>query len=77
MIEAGAPDFWRLWYVGLVVATVRWVETVAVGIVVYQRTGVSGLKPCSVCFRWACSGFFLGALAERLIADERASSSCF
>jgi hypothetical protein len=30
MIEAGAPDFWRLWYVGLVVATVRWVETVAV-----------------------------------------------
>lgn len=38
MIEAGAPDFWRLWNVGLVVATVRWVETVAVGIVVYQRT---------------------------------------
>jgi len=22
-------------------------------------------------------GFFLGALAERLIADERSSSSCF
>jgi MFS family permease len=43
MIEAGAPDFWLLWYVGLVVATVRWVETVPVGIVVYQRTGVSGL----------------------------------
>ena len=38
MIEAGAPDFWRLWYVGLIVATVRWLETVAVGIVVYQRT---------------------------------------
>jgi hypothetical protein len=26
MIEA--PDFWRLWYVGLIIATVRWLETV-------------------------------------------------
>jgi hypothetical protein len=24
-----APDFWRLWYVGLIVATVRWLETEA------------------------------------------------
>ena len=30
----GATDFWRLWYVGLIVATVRWLETIAVGIVV-------------------------------------------
>ena len=45
MIKASAPDFWRLWYVGLIVATVRWLETIAVGVVVYQRTdfGVSGL----------------------------------
>jgi len=49
MIEAGAPDFWLLWYVGLVV----------------------------VCFPMGLFGFFLGALAERLIADERSSSSCF
>jgi len=39
MIRASAPDFWRLWFVGLVVFTVRWLETVAVGVVVYQRTG--------------------------------------
>ena len=38
MIEASPPDFWRLWYVGLIVATVRWLETIAVGVVVYQRT---------------------------------------
>ena len=38
MIRASAPDFWRLWIVGLVVFTVRWLETVAVGVVVYQRT---------------------------------------
>jgi hypothetical protein len=24
MIEAGAPDFWLLWYVGLVVVCFRW-----------------------------------------------------
>jgi hypothetical protein len=28
MIKESAPDFWRLWYIGLIVATVRWVETV-------------------------------------------------
>ena len=26
-----SADFWRLWFVGLVVFSVRWVETVAVG----------------------------------------------
>jgi hypothetical protein len=77
MIEAGAPDFWLLWYVGLVVATVRWVETVAVGIVVYQRTGVSGLNDHAP----SASGgpvrvFFSARLPNALIADER-SSSCF
>ena len=35
----GVPmDFWRLWYVGLVVSTVRWLETVVMGVVVYQQT---------------------------------------
>ena len=32
------PDFWRLWYVGLIVSIVRWLETVVVGVVVYQQT---------------------------------------
>jgi len=68
MIEAGAPDFWLLWYVGLVVATVRWVETVAVGIVVYQRTDSAFLVSMMTMLRLLpmdLFGMFLGALAER------------
>ena len=37
LLLAGCPDFWRLWSVGLVVFTVRWLETVAVGVFVYQH----------------------------------------
>ena len=64
-----APDFWRLWWVGLVVATVRWVETVAVGIVVYQRTESAFLVAMMTMLRllpMGLFGVFLGALAERL-----------
>ena len=31
-----APDFWRLWFVGLVVFVVRWLETLAVAVFVYR-----------------------------------------
>jgi MFS family permease len=68
MTEAGAPDFWRLWYVGLIVATARWVETVAVGIVVYQRTDSAFLVSMMTMLRllpMGLFGVFLGALAER------------
>jgi MFS family permease len=63
-----APDFWRLWYVGLIVSTVRWVETVAVGIVVYQRTDSAFLVSLMTMLRllpMGLFGVFLGALAER------------
>ena len=66
MIEA--PDFWRLWYVGLIVATVRWVETVAVGVVVYQRTDSAFLVSMMTMLRllpMGLFGAFLGELAER------------
>jgi MFS family permease len=68
MIEASGPDFWRLWYVGLIVATVRWVETIAVGIVVYQRTDSAFLVSMMTMLRllpMGLFGAFLGALAER------------
>ena len=68
MIEASAPDFWRLWYVGLIVATVRWVETIAVGVVVYQRTDSAFLVSMMTMLRllpMGLFGVFLGALAER------------
>jgi MFS family permease len=63
-----APDFWRLWYVGLIVATVRWVETIAVGVVVYERTDSAFLVSMMTMLRllpMGLFGAFLGALAER------------
>ena len=63
-----APDFWRLWYVGLIVATVRWLETIVVGIVVYQRTDSAFLVSMMTMLRllpMGLFGVFLGALAER------------
>jgi len=63
-----APDFWRLWYVGLIVSTVRWVETVAIGVVVYQRTNSAFLVSMMTMLRllpMGLFGVFLGALAER------------
>ncbi|MSP03099.1 MAG: MFS transporter [Acetobacteraceae bacterium] len=68
MLRASAPDFWRLWYVGLVISTVRWLETVAVGVVVYQRTESAFVVAMMTMLRalpMALFGAFLGALAER------------
>ena len=68
MIRASRPDFWRLWYVGLIVFTVRWLETVAVGVVVYQRTESAFLVAMMTMLRllpMGLFGAFLGALAER------------
>jgi len=68
IIEATAPDFWRLWYVGLIVSTVRWLETIVVGVVVYQRTDSAFLVSMMTMLRllpMSLFGVFLGALAER------------
>ena len=68
MLRASSPDFWRLWYVGLIVSTVRWLEMVAVGIVVYQMTGSAFLVAMMTMLRLLPMGLFgaiLGALAER------------
>jgi MFS family permease len=65
----GLPgDFWRLWYVGMVVSTVRWLETVAVGVVVYQQTGSPFAVAMITMLRLLPMGLFgavLGAFAER------------
>lgn len=70
----GSPaDFWRLWYVGLVVYTVRWLETVVVGVVVYDRTGSPFLVAAVTMLRLLPMGLlggFVGALVER--HDRRA-----
>ncbi len=69
LLLSGRDDFWRLWFVGLVVFVVRWLETVAVGIVVYQRTGSAFLVAMMTMLRllpMGLFGAFLGALAERI-----------
>lgn len=65
----GEADFWRLWSVGLIVFTVRWLETIAVGVVVYQRTGSPFLVAMMTMLRllpMGLFGAFMGAAAERL-----------
>jgi len=65
----GRPDFWRLWFVGLVVFTVRWLETVAVAVVVYERTNSAFLVAMMTMLRllpMGLFGAFLGAWAERI-----------
>jgi MFS family permease len=60
-------DFWRLWYVGLVVSTVRWLETVVVGVVVYQQTDSPFIVAAITMLRllpMALFGAFLGSFAE-------------
>jgi MFS family permease len=74
MIQASQPDFWRLWLIGLVVFTVRWLETVAVGVFVYQRTESAFVVAIMTMLRllpMGLFGAFLGALAERF--DRRAT----
>jgi MFS family permease len=65
----GVPsDYWRLWYVGLIMSIVRWLELVAMGIVVYQQTDSAFLVAMIVMLRMLPMGLFgafLGALAER------------
>src|SRR5262249_16002976 len=64
-----SADFWRLWCVGLLVFTVRWVETVAIGVFVYQHTGSAFLVAMMTMLRllpMGLFGAFLGAIAERL-----------
>ncbi|HEY4170735.1 MAG TPA: MFS transporter [Reyranella sp.] len=67
-MNALPADFWRLWFVGMVISTVRWLETVAVAIVVYQQTGSAFLVAVITMLRllpMALFGAFLGAFAER------------
>ena len=68
MLRALPGDFWRLWFVGMVTTTVRWLETVAVGIVVYQQTGSAFVVAMITMLRllpMGLFGAFLGAFAER------------
>ncbi|MGE0224266.1 MAG: MFS transporter [Acetobacteraceae bacterium] len=69
LLAAGYGSFWKLWFVGLVVFVVRWLETVAVAVVVYERTDSAFLVAMMTMLRllpMGLLGAFLGAWAERL-----------
>ena len=62
-------DFVRLWFVGLVVSVVRWLETLAVGVFVYQTTQSAFLVAMLTMLRVLPLGLFgapFGALAEHV-----------
>jgi MFS family permease len=67
-LRATPADFWRLWSVGMIVTTVRWLETVAMGVVVYQQSGSALVVAAISMLRllpMGLFGAFLGAFAER------------
>jgi MFS family permease len=65
----GELDFRRLWVVGLVVFSVRWLEMLAVAVFAYQRTGspfVVALLTMLRMLPMALFGALIGAAAERV-----------
>jgi MFS family permease len=63
------PDFCRLWYVGLIIFVVRWLETLAVAVFVWRLTESAFLVAMMTMLRLLPMGLFgavLGAVAERL-----------
>lgn len=62
------PDFWRLWLIGAVQFGVRWLDTLAVGIFTYQKTGSAFVVAIMMILRvlpMALFGMFTGAAADR------------
>ncbi len=63
------PDFRRLWLVGLVVFSVRWLEMLAVAVFVYQHTGSPFIVALLTMLRMlpmTLFGALIGAAAERV-----------
>jgi MFS family permease len=63
------PDFRRLWVVGLVVFSVRWLEMIVVGVFVYRHTNSAfdvALMTMLRMLPMALFGALIGALAERI-----------
>ena len=67
--DFGSRDFWRLWYAGLVSFMVRWIETLAVAVFVFQHTHSPFAVAMNAMLRllpMGLFGAFLGAWAERI-----------
>ncbi len=65
----GGADFWRLWYAGLIAFFIRWMETLAVAVFVFQRTHSPFLVAMLTMLRILPMGLFgslIGVWAERV-----------
>jgi MFS family permease len=65
----GEPDFRRLWLVGFVVFSVRWLEMLAVAVFSYQKTGSPLIVALLTMLRMLPMALFgapIGAVAERV-----------
>jgi len=65
----GEPDFRRLWLVGFVVFSVRWLEMLAVAVFAYRQTGSPLIVALLTMLRMlpmALFGALIGAVAERV-----------
>ena len=63
------PDFRRIWTVGLVLFTVRWLEMIAFGVYTYAETNSAFIVAMVTMLRllpMALFGAFIGAYAERM-----------
>jgi MFS family permease len=64
-----SADFWRLWSVGLILFTVRWIEMLAMAVFIYEKTGSAFLVALLTMLRllpMAIFGALFGAVADRV-----------
>lgn len=62
------PDFRRMWLVGAITASVRWLELLAIAVYVLERTGSPSMVAFMTVLRMApmfLCGFLIGALGDR------------
>jgi len=65
----GRADFWRLWLIGLIVFTVRWIEMLVFAVFAYQVTGSAFIVTMLTMLRMlplALFGAFMGAVFDRV-----------
>jgi MFS family permease len=62
------PDFRRMWLVGAITASIRWLELLAIAVYVLERTGSPSMVAFMTVLRLApmfLCGFLIGALGDR------------
>jgi MFS family permease len=68
-LPVDSGDFWRLWFVGLILFLVRWIEMLAMAVFVYRETRSAFLVAIITMMRllpMALFGAIMGAVADRI-----------